>query len=393
MAIKKRRKAIGLNPLAGDQGGPSPVDALTGDADEGSGSAGAEAPVPAAEAAPVAAPPPEPEPDDGDYAPIEISLESERKARLATLHDADPAPGAAHPEPVRVLHDSHHDQEPPGHLGFMLVVFGIFVAFATVAKLKDDVAERQARIDQLHQLMESDSAARMHGEAHPGPGSTDAAHPAAARSEPSSGAAEPLPEGAQHAVANLAALNQRLELVETELTKASFASGLLPSVFAAAAAVQEDLAFGRLLPDDQAAGLADDPGLSEAARRSLAGRLTDETLTELQAVSDLLPPWQPYSGQLLLPTSPERGALLVILLREGVQAADLARIDFTGAGLAGYGLANADLSGVDLRGADLRGANLAGANLSGAKLADARFDADTVWPEGFVASSAGAARE
>jgi pentapeptide repeat protein len=47
-------------------------------------------------------------------------------------------------------------------------------------------------------------------------------------------------------------------------------------------------------------------------------------------------------------------------------------------------LSEANLQGAVLTGADLRGANLEGAILTGAKLDDVKYDAKTVWPEGFT---------
>jgi hypothetical protein len=47
----------------------------------------------------------------------------------------------------------------------------------------------------------------------------------------------------------------------------------------------------------------------------------------------------------------------------------------------------------NLRGADLRGTNLQDADLGGANLRGARYDAGTVWPEGFDPDAAGAIRD
>lgn len=60
-----------------------------------------------------------------------------------------------------------------------------------------------------------------------------------------------------------------------------------------------------------------------------------------------------------------------------------------GAKLKNTDLRGAHLSGANLRGAVLRGAYLTDANLRGADLSGARYDADTVWPEGVDPKSAG----
>lgn len=58
--------------------------------------------------------------------------------------------------------------------------------------------------------------------------------------------------------------------------------------------------------------------------------------------------------------------------------------DFGGADLSGAALSGAKLVRANLRGANLSGANLDGANLDGANLHAAKWDALTVWPEGFA---------
>lgn len=63
---------------------------------------------------------------------------------------------------------------------------------------------------------------------------------------------------------------------------------------------------------------------------------------------------------------------------------DAALARLTGATLNGADLTEADLSGADLTGADLRGARLVNSRLGGAVLTDARWDAETRWPDGFT---------
>jgi uncharacterized protein YjbI with pentapeptide repeats len=67
--------------------------------------------------------------------------------------------------------------------------------------------------------------------------------------------------------------------------------------------------------------------------------------------------------------------------------ANLTGAALTSADLRGTVLTLANLGGADLRGADLRRADLTGADLraalSGVKLSGARYDATTLWPEGF----------
>jgi uncharacterized protein YjbI with pentapeptide repeats len=46
-------------------------------------------------------------------------------------------------------------------------------------------------------------------------------------------------------------------------------------------------------------------------------------------------------------------------------------------------LTGADLHNADLSSADVTGADVTGANLIDAELAGARYDATTVWPNGF----------
>ena len=72
-----------------------------------------------------------------------------------------------------------------------------------------------------------------------------------------------------------------------------------------------------------------------------------------------------------------------------LQDIDLSKADLNGAILWEANLRGANLYGADLREADLRDANLRGANLYGADL-DAKYNADTRWPEGFDPKAAGA---
>ncbi len=50
----------------------------------------------------------------------------------------------------------------------------------------------------------------------------------------------------------------------------------------------------------------------------------------------------------------------------------------------------ADLRDIDLRGADLIKANLSGADLRGADLREAKYNANTKWPDDFDPEAAGA---
>jgi uncharacterized protein YjbI with pentapeptide repeats len=61
-----------------------------------------------------------------------------------------------------------------------------------------------------------------------------------------------------------------------------------------------------------------------------------------------------------------------------------------GAYLGDADLRGAYLWGANLRGADLRGADLGGADLGGANLGDAKYNAETKWPDGFDAAGSGA---
>ncbi len=93
-----------------------------------------------------------------------------------------------------------------------------------------------------------------------------------------------------------------------------------------------------------------------------------------------------------------------------MQGIDLSQADLYGAFLRGANLRDANLTGtnliranltaVDLRGANLRGADLSGGNLYKANLQDAdltntnlhgnKYDAFTIWPEGFDPIAEGA---
>ncbi len=75
------------------------------------------------------------------------------------------------------------------------------------------------------------------------------------------------------------------------------------------------------------------------------------------------------------------GARLPVARLHRIDAA-LAR--FTDAMLTGADLTDADLSGADLTRADLRGARLTASRLVRATLTRARWDAETVWPDGFT---------
>ena len=76
-----------------------------------------------------------------------------------------------------------------------------------------------------------------------------------------------------------------------------------------------------------------------------------------------------------------------------LEGADLFWANLEGANLFGANLQSADLFGAkleganfgeaNLQGADLGGAKLEGADLRGAKLQGAKYDADTIWPDGF----------
>ena len=80
--------------------------------------------------------------------------------------------------------------------------------------------------------------------------------------------------------------------------------------------------------------------------------------------------------------------------------ADLYGVFLRDANLTGANLIRANLTAVDLRGANLSGANLSGGNLYKANLQDAdltntnlhgnKYDAFTIWPEGFDPIAQGA---
>ena len=63
--------------------------------------------------------------------------------------------------------------------------------------------------------------------------------------------------------------------------------------------------------------------------------------------------------------------------------------DFTREEILAKVAAKESLKGADLRGANLRWANLRGANLRGADLREAKYNANTKWPEGFDPVTAG----
>jgi hypothetical protein len=79
-----------------------------------------------------------------------------------------------------------------------------------------------------------------------------------------------------------------------------------------------------------------------------------------------------------------------------LEGADLRDSKFVRANLAGANLRGANLEGGKLVKADLRDANLMSANLrgdlTGARLEGARFNENTLWPEGFAVEECGAVR-
>jgi uncharacterized protein YjbI with pentapeptide repeats len=75
--------------------------------------------------------------------------------------------------------------------------------------------------------------------------------------------------------------------------------------------------------------------------------------------------------------------------KANLRKAELIRADLRGADLRKATLENTKLNGADLRETDLRGTKFGETDLSGAKLDGARYDTQTVWPEGFDASKAG----
>ena len=73
----------------------------------------------------------------------------------------------------------------------------------------------------------------------------------------------------------------------------------------------------------------------------------------------------------------------VNLVGADLSNSELSAADFTGAVLRGADLRGANLNWANLSKADLRGSNMRGSILSGAILREARYDAQTAWPEGF----------
>jgi len=76
-----------------------------------------------------------------------------------------------------------------------------------------------------------------------------------------------------------------------------------------------------------------------------------------------------------------------------LEGADLSEANLYDTDLSGANLSGANLTNASLMWADLSGANLSGANLSGAKLDDTTYDAETIWPEGFVPTTPAAREE
>ena len=74
----------------------------------------------------------------------------------------------------------------------------------------------------------------------------------------------------------------------------------------------------------------------------------------------------------------------------GLDGADLTDADLKGTKLHNASLKEANLKCADLTETDLRGAELRGANLKDADLRNARYDAETSWPEGFTLETSGA---
>jgi uncharacterized protein YjbI with pentapeptide repeats len=77
------------------------------------------------------------------------------------------------------------------------------------------------------------------------------------------------------------------------------------------------------------------------------------------------------------------------LSRANLSQADLQAADLRGADLHQAILQQANLAGACLYRADLGGADLSGANLTGTQLQWARYDSQTIFPEGFAYKSSG----
>jgi hypothetical protein len=76
--------------------------------------------------------------------------------------------------------------------------------------------------------------------------------------------------------------------------------------------------------------------------------------------------------------------LIPARIRANLSRADLGRANLRWANLTGADLTGANLTGANLTGADLRGADLIGANLGGAK-----WNENTIWPDGFEPKTTG----
>lgn len=107
--------------------------------------------------------------------------------------------------------------------------------------------------------------------------------------------------------------------------------------------------------------------------------LSDETIARVSALSYSFKPYTHVIGDSISETqlSPERGQLLMVLCRMGMDSVSFTRLmrqaSFSGADLREADLNGANLRGVDLKGADLHGANLEGSDLKGADLSFANL--------------------
>lgn len=110
-------------------------------------------------------------------------------------------------------------------------------------------------------------------------------------------------------------------------------------------------------------------------------RLSPNVLGRIVAFSHSLQPYR-YLGVDGLeagPLSPERGQLLVSLVRSKVYITDLTEADFTFADLEGKSVVSANLFGINLQNANLDRAKLAEVDFSYTNLCDTRFSDADLW--------------
>ncbi|MCH2540336.1 MAG: pentapeptide repeat-containing protein [Anaerolineales bacterium] len=78
------------------------------------------------------------------------------------------------------------------------------------------------------------------------------------------------------------------------------------------------------------------------------------------------------------------------LVQANLSGANLFGANLSGASLGMANLTNTKLTNANLSGANLQCANLSGANLTRINLTGAKYNADTIWPNGFDPVLAGA---